>query len=102
MADTCSASFLPERLTDGITDRQRAGEAWLEAHSAPADSLTSAQVEEFVARFERSAREPGKRVSPATMTRFLQPLKGCWTWAVSRDDLPIDRSPWVVVGHVGR
>ena len=27
----------------------------------------------------------------------LQPLKGCWTWAVSRDDIPIGHSPWVVV-----
>ena len=92
-----SASFLPQRLNAGITDRQQAGRAWLEAHSAPANSLTTAQVEEFVARFERSGRDPRKRVSPATMTRFLQPLKGCWTWAVSRDDLPINRSPWVVV-----
>jgi integrase len=80
-----------------MTDCQRAGRAWLEAHSAPADSLTSTQVEEFVSRFETSERDEGKRVSPATMTRFLQPLKGCWTWAVSRDDLPVDRSPWVVV-----
>ncbi len=92
-----SASFLPHHLADRVTDRQRAGRAWLEAHSAPADSLTSAQVEEFVARFETSWRDEGKRVSPATMTRFLQPLKGCWAWAVSRDDLPIDRSPWVVL-----
>ena len=92
-----SASFLPDRLAANITDRQLAGRAWLEAHSAPADSLTSAQVEEFVARFERSRRDPRKRVSPATMTRFLQPLKGCWTWAVSRDDIPIGHSPWVVV-----
>jgi integrase len=92
-----SASFLPDHLADGITDLQRAGRAWLEVHSASANSLTSAQVEEFVARFETSARDAGKRVSPATMTRFLQPLKGCWAWAVSRDDLPIDRSPWVIV-----
>ena len=53
-----SASFLPHHLADRVTDRQRAGRAWLEAHSAPADSLTSAQVEEFVARFETSWRDP--------------------------------------------
>ncbi|MGD0593365.1 MAG: hypothetical protein ABSB54_06760, partial [Acidimicrobiales bacterium] len=52
-----SASFLPDHLADRFTDRQRAGRAWLEAHSAPADSLTSAQVEEFVARFETSRRD---------------------------------------------
>ncbi|MGC9960894.1 MAG: hypothetical protein ABSE47_03200, partial [Acidimicrobiales bacterium] len=92
-----SVSFLPDHLADRVSDQQRAGRAWLEAHSAPADSLTAAQVEEFVARFETSERDEGVRVSPATMTRFLQPLKGCWAWAVSRDDLPIDRSPWVVV-----
>ncbi len=92
-----SASFLLEHLADRATDRQRRGRAWIEAHSAPADSLTSAQVEEFVARFERSGRDDGKPVSPATMVRFLQPIKGCWNWAVARDDIPIDRSPWVVI-----
>jgi integrase len=92
-----NASFLPAHLVAQITDRQRAGQAWLEAHSAPADSLTSAQIEAFVARFEISERNPTKRVSATTLIRFLQPLKACWTWAVSRDDLPIDRSPWVVV-----
>jgi integrase len=91
------ASFLPHRLADRITPRQRAGQAWLEAHSARADSLSPAQVEEFVARFENSARDPERRISPATITRFLQPIRQCWTWAVSRDDILIDRSPWVVV-----
>ena len=42
------ASFLPARLEGRITDRQRAGRRWLEAHSAPADSLTSKQIEAFV------------------------------------------------------
>ena len=35
------ASFLPARLAGQITERQRAGQRWLETHSAPADSLTS-------------------------------------------------------------
>ncbi|MGH9066828.1 MAG: hypothetical protein ACRD0J_04950, partial [Acidimicrobiales bacterium] len=91
------AGFLPAHLADRVTDRQRAGEAWLKTHSAPADSLTSAQIEAFVARFEVNERNPTKRVSAATITRFLQPLKACWAWAVERDDLLIDRSPWVVV-----
>lgn len=91
------ASFLPGHLEDRTTDRQRAGRAWLEAHSAAAGSLTSAQVEGFVARFEVNERNPAKRLSAASVVRFLQPLKACWTWAVSRDDLSIDRSPWVVV-----
>jgi integrase len=91
------ASFLPHRLAERITQRQRAGQAWLEAHSARADSLSPAQIEEFVARFEKSARDPERRISPATITRFLQPIRQCWTWAVSRDDILIDRSPWVVV-----
>jgi len=91
------ASFLPAHLAGRITDRQHAGEAWLTAHSASAGSLTSAQVEAFVARFEVNERNPTKRVSAATITRFLQPLKACWGWAVERDDLLIDRSPWVVV-----
>ncbi|MDQ6839707.1 MAG: tyrosine-type recombinase/integrase [Actinomycetota bacterium] len=91
------ASFLPGHLADQMTDRQREGRAWLEAHSAPADSLTAAQVEAFVARFEINQRNPAKRVSAATITRFLQSLKACWTWAVSRDEIPIDRNPWVVI-----
>lgn len=90
------ASFLPDHLAGRITDRQLAGETWLKAHSAPADSITSAQVETFVARFEVSQRNPNKRVSATSLVRLLQPLKACWTWAVERDDLPIDRSPWVV------
>ncbi len=27
----------------------------------------------------------------------MQPLRAAWNWAITRDDLPIDRSPWVVV-----
>ncbi len=91
------ASFLPQRLAETITERQRAGQAWLESHSARADSLSPAQIEKFVARFEISERDPERRISAATITRFLQPIRKCWTWAVSRDDILIDRSPWVVV-----
>jgi integrase len=91
------ASFLPAHLEGRITDRQRTGQQWLEAHSAPADSLTSNQIEAFVSRFEVSQRSPDKRVSAATLTRYLQPLKACWTWAASVDDVPIERNPWVAV-----
>jgi len=92
-----SASFLPEHLAGGLTDSQLAGRAWLEAHSAPADSLSSEQVEVFVARFETSSRNGTSPVSPATMVRFLQPLKGCWSWAVGRDDIGVERNPWLAV-----
>jgi integrase len=91
------ASFLPAHLEEGVTDRQRSGRAWLEIHSAAADSLASAQVEAFVARFEVSERNPTRRLSATSIVRFLQPLKACWTWAVARDDLLIDRNPWMVV-----
>jgi integrase len=91
------ASFLPEHLAGRMTDRQRAGREWLKAHSAPADSLSAAQVEGFVARFEMSERDGDKPVSASTMIRLVQPLKGCWNWAIGRDDVPVDRSPWVVV-----
>jgi len=91
------ASFLPAHLEARMTDQQRTGRAWLERHSAAADSLTSAQIEAFVSRFAINQRDPDKRVSAATFTRHLQPLKACWTWAISREDIPIDRSPWVVV-----
>jgi integrase len=92
-----NAAFLPDHLAATLTSRQRTGRRWLEARSAPADSLTAAQVEAFVARFEVNQRNPAKRVGAVTVTRFLQPLKACWTWAVSREDLPIDRNPWVVI-----
>ena len=91
------ASFLPEHLLHRTTERQAAGRDWLMRHSAPADSLTTRDVEAFVARFEFSQRDPTKRVSAATLTRFLQPLKACWNWALTRDDIPIERSPWVTV-----
>ena len=90
------ASFLPARLEETMTDRQRLGRAWLERYSAPADSLTSAQIEAFVSHFAINQRDPDKRVSAATLTRYLQPLKACWTWAISREDVPIDRSPWAM------
>lgn len=92
-----NASFLPVHLAGRVTDRQRAGEAWLKLHSAPADSITSAQVEAFVTRFEISQRNPNKRVSATSLVRLFQPLKACWTWAVEREDLPIERNPWAVV-----
>jgi len=91
------ASFLPDRLAEELTDRQRAGQTWLVGHSAPADSLTAAVIEAFVARFEVNQRNPAKRVSATTIIRFLQPLKACWSWAVSREDLPIERNPWTVI-----
>ena len=31
------------------------------------------------------------------MVRFFQPLEGCWSWAVSRDDIPIERNPRLAV-----
>ncbi|MGH9072452.1 MAG: hypothetical protein ACRDX8_15190, partial [Acidimicrobiales bacterium] len=91
------ASFLPGHLEGQLTERQADGRARLQAASAPADSLTTAQVESFVARFEVNQRNPERRVAATTITRFLQPLKACWAWAVSRDDIPIDRNPWGAV-----
>jgi integrase len=92
-----NASFLPEHLAGTMTERQQAGEAWLRAHSLPADALTAAQVEAFVARYEVNQRFPDRKVSAATLTRFLQPIKGCWSWAVSREDIPVERNPWLVI-----
>ncbi|MDA8359152.1 MAG: hypothetical protein M0Z95_23260 [Actinomycetota bacterium] len=91
------ASFLPAHLAGWVTDRQRAGRAWLETNSARSDSLTSTEVDGFVARFEVSERNSTKRVSTASVVRFLQPLRACWAWAVDRDDLLIERSPWAAV-----
>ena len=92
-----SASFLPVHLADQPTETQRAGRDWIEAHSAAADSLSSEQIEAFVGRFTTSSRDGNRPVSPATMVRFLQPLKGCWSWAVGREDIPVERNPWLAV-----
>ena len=80
-----------------ITDLQARGRNWIEVHSARADGLATAEIEAFVTRFETSQRDPSKRVSAATLTRFLQALKSCWAWAITRDDIPIDRNPWLVI-----
>jgi integrase len=91
------ASFMPDHLSGQLTQRQATGRDWLVGRSAPADSLTTADVETFVARFEFSQRDRSKRVSAATLIRFLQPLKACWGWAVARDDVAIERNPWASI-----
>jgi integrase len=92
-----NASFLPEHMADQMTDQQQAGKAWLQTHSAPAGSLSPAQVEEFIGLFEVNQRNAAKRVSAATLTRFLQPLKACWAWGLAREDIPMDRNPWAAI-----
>jgi integrase len=91
------ASFLPERAKSRLTDRQRSGRAWLEANSAVADDVTTSDLEQFLARFELNQRDPTKRVAPATLVRFTQPLRACWAWAASRDDIAVTRDPWPAV-----
>lgn len=91
------ANFLPPQLEAKMTPSQAAGRAWLVTHSAPADSLTTAQIEAFVARFEVNQRNPAKRVGATTLIRFLQPLKACWAWAVARDDIAVERNPFGAV-----
>ncbi len=92
-----NASFLPAHSQPTLTDRQRAGRAWLEANSAAADEVTTGDLEEFLARFELNQRDPTKRVAPATLVRFTQPLRACWAWAASRDDIAVTRDPWPAV-----
>jgi hypothetical protein len=96
------ASFLPSHLEAKMTPRRAAGRDWLQAHSAPCDSLTS-QFEAFLARFEVNQRDPSKRVGATTTIRFLQPLKSCWSWAVARDDVLVERNPFgaVPAEHAG-
>lgn len=90
------ASFTTRRRSE-LTERQRAGLVWLEAHSAPAADVTTAQIEEFVGRFATSQRNPKKKVAAATIVRYTQPLRACWAWAVARDDIPVSHNPWLAV-----
>ena len=92
-----NASFLPDHLRDQMSEHQAKGQSWLKVHSALAGSITAAQVDEFIAQFELNQRNPSKRVSATTLTRLLQPLKACWSWAVAREDIPVDRNPWASV-----
>jgi integrase len=91
------ASFLPDRKATATIDRQAAGRAWLEANSAIAEDVTTTDLEEFVARYETNQRDPSKRVAPATIVRFIQPLRACWAWALARDDITVSRDPWPAV-----
>lgn len=81
---------------ESLTARQAGGLKWLRAHSAPFADVTTADVEELLARFEVNQRN-GRKVSRTTIIRYSQPLRACWTWAVNRDDLPVSRSPWLAV-----
>ena len=92
-----NASFLPSKRRGELTPRQLAGLSWLQAHSAPADRLTTGELEDFVARFERNQRNPSKRVSATTIVRYTQPLRACWAWAAARDDIAVSRDPWPAV-----
>jgi integrase len=91
------ASFLPPHQQGHETERQLAGRQWLIEHSAPADSVTTANIEAFLARFEFNQRDPAKRVGPTTVVRYTQPLRACWAWAVARDDISATKDPWPAV-----
>ena len=93
-----NASFWPEHPAGQLTEQQRAGKAWLQTHSAPAGTLSPAQVDAFVGLFEVNQRDAAKRVSAATLARFLQPLRACWAWGVAREDIALDHNPWASVG----
>lgn len=89
-----NASF--RREESALTEGQAAGLEWLRRHSAPLADVSTSDVEAFLARFEVNQRN-GKRVSRTTIIRYAQPLRACWTWAVGRDDIPVDRNPWLAV-----
>lgn len=92
-----NASFLPPYRGTALTERQSAGRQWLQQHSAGAGELTVSQIEAFVADLAVSQRDPDRRVAPATLVRYTQPLRACWSWAVSRDDVSVASNPWLAV-----
>lgn len=91
-----NASFHSAADTKPLTDLQKVGLEWLRANSAPFCDVTKAEVEEFLSRFEVNQRN-GKKVSRTTIIRYSQPLRACWSWAMSRYDIPITRNPWSAV-----
>lgn len=90
------ASFTGDTDEGGLSEHQAAGRRWLEANSAAMESVTTGEVEAFLARFEVSQRT-GRRISRTTIIRYCQPLRACWAWAVARDDIPVTRNPWLTV-----
>ena len=91
-----NATFRTGSETAALSARQEAGLKWLEANSARLADVSTGDVEDFLARFEVNQRN-GKKVSRTTIIRYSQPLRSCWSWAVSRDDIPISRNPWSAV-----
>lgn len=91
------ASFTPSHHDVALTPRQQAGLDWLRRHSAFADSLTTPQIEAFVAALSTSERDGRKRLAPSTLVRYTQPLRACWSWAVARDDIAVSTNPWLGV-----
>ncbi len=53
--------------------------------------------DQLCVRLVLNQRDPTKRVAPATLVRFTQPLRACWAWAASRDDIAVTRDPWPAV-----
>lgn len=90
------ASFRRAHEEAPMSPRQTAGLKWLQNNSARIADVTTADVERFLARFEVSQRS-GRKVTRATIIRYSQPLRACWSWAVNRDDIPISRNPWLAV-----
>lgn len=91
------ASFTPPHRGVALTPHQERGLEWLRRHSAIADSITTAEIEAFVAALSTNQRDPRKRVAPSTLVRYTQPLRACWAWAVARDDIAVSTNPWLGV-----
>ncbi len=92
-----SASFSPPHCNLVLTPRQGDGLALLRQNSICAEDVTIADVESFVAQLSTNRRDPSRRVSPSTIVRYTQPLRACWSWAVSRQDLAVTANPWLAV-----
>lgn len=90
------ASFRRSINEPPLTPNQAAGLEWLQTNSAQMADVTTAHVEEFLGRFEINQRN-GRKVSRTTIIRYSQPLRACWSWAVNRDDIPVERNPWLAV-----
>lgn len=89
-----TSSLIVKVDAEASTAAQR-GRAWLEEHSLPLASVGRQELEGLVERYSHHYRDPGKRVSAASVRRMVADLRPCWDRAVVEGLIPAN--PWAGV-----